>query len=86
MLRTDHTNVRVDWYTRACLTVISVLLTVLIIGLWAQNVPGPDHACAAEQFQPARGQRQSIISGQNMSERKLDELMTLLKSGQDSHA
>ena len=36
----QETNVQVDNYTRFCLTAIAILMTVLIIGLWAE-MPGP---------------------------------------------
>lgn len=39
-------NVQVDSYTRVCLTAITVLLTVLVIGLWSE-IARPTQASAA---------------------------------------
>ena len=38
LVKRARITVRVDWYTRVCLTVIAVLLTVVIIGLWTDGV------------------------------------------------
>lgn len=74
-------QVRVDWYTRFCLTAISALLTVMVIGLWAEAIPSAD-ARAAEPFLNASAQRKLMIDAQGGTNAKLDELIALLKSGQ----
>ncbi len=77
-------RVNVDGYTRFCLTAIAVLLTVLIIGLWAEGVPGSAEARAekAPVFGDTGAQRQVLVDAQKATNAKLDELIALLKSGQ----
>ena len=76
-------KVRVDGYTRVCLTAIAVLLTVLIVGLWAdytpqasqaQGKPFLDNSTTAELKEVARAQDRTTA--------KITELITLLRSGQ----
>ncbi|MCK4601916.1 MAG: hypothetical protein KAU28_05590 [Phycisphaerae bacterium] len=75
-------TVLVDSYTRVCLTAIAVLLTVLIIGLWADGVRTVDDAQAAEKFLDTGAQRQEMLKAQQEVNTKLDNLMELLKSGE----
>ncbi|MBS3735091.1 MAG: hypothetical protein KGY99_09225 [Phycisphaerae bacterium] len=81
----SHTTDRakVDTYTRTCLTIIAVLLTVLIVGLWADGVPAARPAgAAAEGFGNAAKQRKAMIEAQQKTNAKLDALMGLLRSGE----
>lgn len=77
-------RVRVDGYTRVCLTVIAVLLTVLIVGLWADHTPSADQARAAKPFVETGTQAQIVllVRAQDRTTAKIAELITLLKSGQ----
>lgn len=74
-------HVHVDRYTRVCLTLIVVLLTVLIVGLWADGVKTSDRAVAAEPFLNTSMQREKLLANTATTNEKLDELMKLLKSG-----
>lgn len=79
-------RLRLDGYTRLCLTLITILLTVLILGLWAEKKPFPREACGADQTQQpflnSASQRDQMIKGQEDILHKLDELIRLLQSGQ----
>ena len=86
-----HTNrnryeVRLDAYTRVCLTAITVLLTLVIIGLWADHAPLADqaHAKARGTFVESGTQAQlvALVKAQQKTVAKLDQLLGLLKSGQ----
>ena len=96
MRKANYENVRVDGYTRVCLTAIAVLLTVLVIGLWA-DLTGPVREARAEsKFRDSKAQKaltegrwgtssapqQAIARAQQESNLKLDELIKLLKSGE----
>lgn len=82
-------KIMVDGYTRFCLTAIAVLLTVLIVGLWAEG-PDPDRAAAAGA-RPAEGQakgipdsgaqRMAMIRELQTVNGKLDKLVGLLEGG-----
>jgi len=74
-------QVRVDGYTRVCLTVIAVLLTVMIIGLWADAVPSADTAPAATAAMAPGVQRAAILAAQKQTTARIGELIALLKSG-----
>lgn len=78
-----NTTVTVDGYTRVCLTVIAVLLTVLIVGLWAEDVsPASDaHAAQAKAFLDSSAQRKAMLKAQEQTNAKLDELTALFRSG-----
>jgi hypothetical protein len=94
----EHTTVRVDWYTRTCLTAISILLTVLVIGLWADMPVAPTgRAGAADGGYYADKQAKDAVLGgrwgnssaegkvaatQLETNKKLDELMALLRKGE----
>ena len=82
-------EIRVDVYTRSCLTVIAVLLTVLIVALWAQPLTpaGADPAVAASPSAPAGGipdagrQRETMIKELENQTSKLEALTQLLETG-----
>lgn len=74
----EQLRVRMDGYTRLCLTVIAVLLAVLIVGLWADHAPVADEAHAKR---PEASTEVQILKAQKQTTAKLDELITLLKSG-----
>ena len=76
-------KVRVDWYTRTCLTAIAVLLTVLIIGLWADHTPQAPRA-SAKPFVESGTQAQiiQVVKAQDRTTAKLTELIALMRSGQ----
>jgi hypothetical protein len=75
-------RVKIDAYTRACLTVLAVLLTVVVLGLWANHAPQADSASAAEPriYGPTK-QRENLIKAQKATNDKLDEILRFLKSG-----
>jgi len=77
-------RVRVDWYTRTCLTAIAVLLTVLVIGLWADHAPRGPEAQAAKPFVESGTQVQivQLVRAQDRTTAKISELIALLRSGQ----
>ena len=91
----EHTIVRVDWYTRTCLTAISVLLTVLVIGLWADSPVVPVNQANAAGGYKDQGAKDAVLGGrwgtssaqgkmaadQAVTNKKLDELMALLRNG-----
>ncbi len=79
-------EIRVDGYTRSCLTVIAVLLTVLIVALWAQPLtPGGDQAVAANQpgggIPDAGRQRDTMIKELENQTSKLEALIRLFETG-----
>ena len=76
------TVIRVDNYTRVCLTVIAGLLTVLIIGLWADTSPRAEQAGAAEKFLDTSAQRQEIVKAVEKTNARMDQLLGLFRSGQ----
>ena len=82
-------EIRVDTYTRVCLTVIAVLLTVLALGLWCQAVPTVSPAGAAGPAGTADGgfgDTNARILAQlevaKATNSKLDDIAKLLTSGQ----
>jgi hypothetical protein len=82
-------EIRVDVYTRSCLTVIAVLLTVLIVALWAQPLTpaGTDMAAAASPSAPGGGvpdagrQRDMMIKELENQTSKLEALTRLFETG-----
>jgi len=76
-------ELRVDRYTQVCLTVIAVLLTVLIAGLWTDGVPGPDGLRAADNgILPNAGrQRKQMVDALDRQTQQLDRLVSLFESG-----
>jgi len=91
MKRSTHgVRVRVDGYTKLCLTAITALLTILIVGLWAERVPGTPAAQGKgkDLMGDAGGQRaamikelQNISQGLQKSNGTLEEMLAVLKSG-----
>ena len=81
-------TVKVDAYTRVCLSVIAVLLTVLIVGLWADVWPERTAQAAipvgtkANVFKGSAVGRDDLVRVSQGISTKLDRLMVLLKSGQ----
>ncbi len=82
-------EVRVDAYTRVCLTAIAVLLTVTVLGLWCQGVPslapawadGPA-ATGDNKFGDTNARIAAQLEATRAIDGKLDELLKLLTSGQ----
>lgn len=76
-------TVVVDSHTRLCLCAITALLAVLVLAVWVQ-APSSSTAYAAEQPQgfDAAAQRKAIVEAQQETNRKLGELIDLLRSGQ----
>ncbi len=75
-------QVKVDSYTRACLTAIAILLSVLIVGLWAEAPSISPDAIAGEVLFDSGAQRNEIVDVQKEANKKLGELIKLLKSGE----
>ena len=92
----NYTPVQVDWYTRLCLTTIAMLLTVLIVGLWAENLSLTSDAAAAGSKYRDKESQAAVAEGrwgtssapgkiaavQKETNEKLSELIRLFKSGQ----
>lgn len=76
-------EIRVDVYTRCCMTVIAVLLSVLIVALWAQPLPVSGQAIAAPSagIPDAGRQRQIMIKELEKNNSKLEQLIRLFESG-----
>jgi hypothetical protein len=77
---------RVRWqadnYMRFCLGAIVVLMTVLIVGLWAERVPVAGPAGAAERYQPRSSlDIEAQLQAQERTVEKLEEIRKLLESG-----
>ena len=92
MKRTQHRiRIKVDGYTRFCLTAIMVLLTVMVVGLWADGMPSAREAGAQGTLPPQQQQmryqpRSTIDIGemvglQTQTNDKLEEIRKLLESG-----
>lgn len=87
-------RIRVDGYTRVCLTVIAVVLTLVAIGLWSDVGPIGRRAQArtvhardtiAGKGGTKHGQvsaRTALLEEQKRTTAKVQELVTLLRSGQ----
>lgn len=77
----QRVELRVDAYTRVCLTVIAALMTVLIVGLWAEG-PGPVGEAGAATGIPDSGQqRATMIKAIEANTAKLDRLINLFETG-----
>jgi hypothetical protein len=75
-------RVAVDTYTRVLLTLIAILLTVLILGLWTERVPPlASDANAGELFLDSSAQRSAQVKAQEQTTQKIGELIRLLESG-----
>ena len=87
--RKDRTTVVVDAYTRFCLTAIAVLLTVLIIALWAaghaeqgaQTAWGQTRTMGKGVLPNAGDQRKAILKAIEGTHDRLDRILAFLKSG-----
>lgn len=89
--QTKQVRVAVDLYTRICLTAIAVLLTAVVIGLWAEAPTAPT-AWGQEPYRPTLGprnvlpdsgaQRNEMIEQLRSISGKLDEIQRTLVSGQ----
>lgn len=88
----ERLTVTLDGYTRVCLTVIAVLLTVMIVGLWATGPARSAGAQAEPARRPARparisllpdsgAQRMVLVKAVETTNRKLDRIISLLQSG-----
>ena len=76
-------KVRVDGYTRVCLTAIAVLLTVLIVGLWADYTPQASQAQGKPFLDNSTtAELKAVVRAQDRTTAKITELITLLRSGQ----
>ena len=90
-MKTRRFTMRVDGYTRCCLTAIAVLLTVLVVGLWTGAPTAKTAAAAApperapepgESILPnSAAQRVQLIDAINGTNQRLDKLMELLQGG-----
>ena len=79
-------RLKLDDYTRICLTAIAILLTVLIVGLWANDVPAAREAQAVTQG-PFLGtgtqvQLVELVKAQDKTTTKVEAILQLLQSGQ----
>ncbi len=83
-MQSNKTNrcVRADGHTRFCLTTIVVLLAMLAAVVWVENVRFTRRAEAAEKLFDTVSQRNEIVAQQKITNAKLGELISLLKSGQ----
>ena len=81
----QRVELRVDAYTRVCLTVIAGLLTLLVLGLWADGVPTPGEAFGLEAggkgIPNAGQQREQIVKELKANGAKLDRLVRLFEGG-----
>lgn len=73
---------KVDTYTRVCLTAIAVLMAVLIVGLWADGANVAGRSVAGELPFNSASERKDILAAMQATNDKLDELMKLLRSGE----
>lgn len=75
-------QVRVDAYTRVCLTAIAVLLTLMVFGLWADLAPINGELGAAEKFLDTSAQRKAMLEQAKLTNAKLDRLVSMFSTGQ----
>ncbi len=84
-------TISIDGYTRVCLTAIAVLMTILIIGLWASGpepMSGEQAVAAARRVKPdktlldARAQRMELLKEARETNKKLDKIVAVLKGGE----
>ena len=84
--RNNGIDVRVDGYTRWCLTAIAVLLAVLVVALWAERGAWTPQAVAEPGkrgvFVDSAKQRDDLVKAMDRNTEKLQEIINLLKSGQ----
>ena len=87
----ETTTVNVDGYTRFCLSALVVLLTVLIIGMWATGpiqvagqtaaAPAPPPKTDRDVLPNAGAQRLAMLEAIRTTNGKLDKIISLLESG-----
>lgn len=78
----NKTIVRVDNFTRFCLGAITVLLCVLVVGLWGQSNLWPEkNVRAADTPFDGGAQRKAMVEAQDRTTDKVNELIQLLKDG-----
>lgn len=89
----EITTVHIDGYTRFCLSAIVVLLTVLIVGLWANGpasdvsdasaaAKAPKSSSSTLNLLDARAQRVGTLKAAQKTNKQLDQIIALLKSGE----
>ena len=80
-------KVRVDAYTRVCLTAIAILLTVVVLGLWADvrvssHVRGQEAVSRENRYIPRSSlDIGEMLAQQQQTNQKLDQLIKLLETG-----
>ncbi|MCD6304487.1 MAG: hypothetical protein J7M21_05950 [Planctomycetes bacterium] len=79
--RFESVRIRVDGYTRACLGIIAVLLTVLILALWADGVDVARAARAAGGIPDSGQQRQMILAELKKNTAAVEKLARLFETG-----
>lgn len=78
----EKIQVRVDGYTRVCLTVIAVLLAVLIVGLWADGDRWVDRASAQSDGGSEQAQAQAkLLEAQEKTTAAIQNMTAVLTSG-----
>ena len=80
----QRTQLRVDALTRFCLAALTVLLGVLVLGLWAEAPRAARPAAGAEApttFGDAGGQREAQTAELRKIRQSLDELTALFRKG-----
>jgi hypothetical protein len=88
--REHHIRLRVDGYTRFCLTALVVLMSVMIVGLWAEGIPSAARLGAAapgdpsaERYKPGSAiDISALVAVQERAIAKLDEIKKMLESGE----
>lgn len=80
-MKRQEVRVKVDGYTRVCLGAIAVLLTVLVVGLWAGEWRTAQEASAQAGLMNAGEQRVTMIRALEAQNAKMDQLIALLKDG-----
>lgn len=75
-------QVRVDTYTKVCLTAITVLLTLMVVGLWTDLAPMNGELGAAQNFLDPSAQRKAAVEQAKLTNTKLDRLISMFSSGQ----
>jgi len=72
----------VDDYTRLCLTAVVALLAVLVLGLWVERGSPCGAADGKTPFLDSAADRKEIAKTLEDSNAKMDELISLFKTGQ----
>jgi len=90
MMKNKETTIKIDGYTQFCLTIIVILMTLLIIELWANSrwaefTPTVEAATPSTDLQGipnAGAQRMAILKAIQTTNNKLDKIIATLNSGQ----